>query len=118
MSEARTDCPLCGREPGETHEKSCVRSSARMRDRARGTRLLRALNRRRFIWPSAHLAVNQERGARRAIYRSKKRGDHPYPITARISTAAEVQLWLIKDRGTYEKRRYGPLPTTSRGGRR
>lgn len=52
MGHSRLPCPTCGRPPGGRHADECGQSRARMRDRSKGTKLLKLLDRLRYLWVS------------------------------------------------------------------
>lgn len=113
MSESRTTCPFCAREPGERHHDECSRSRKRMRLFAVGQRLYKMLCRVRFIWTSATVLQKGDRGelppgARRAVNRSKRRGTGPDPLYG-PKLGVPVPLYKVPRMGTYEKRLHGPL---------
>lgn len=91
-----------------------------MRDRAFGTRILRRLNRQRFLHRSAVLVTREQIESadppiplgvtRRAWYRSKRPGDRAHRIEVRLPTGQTIPLFRVLDGGTWK-----PMGSRRRG---
>lgn len=113
MSEAKTTCPICAREPGEQHTQDCPRSMVQQR---RLQAQAKATRRGRVLWVSALLLTKREMEAHEADHGSPLKGvsrtRHAKPEMVQHATFGRMEmvpLFKVPAQGQYVRAVHGEL---------
>lgn len=113
MSEAKTDCPICAREPGETHTQDCPRSMTQQRRMHAEAKRAR---RGRMLWVSAVLLTRREIEAHEADAGTDLVGVSRTRLSreeisgaATVTTVQRVPLFKVPAQGTHVRAVHGEL---------